>query len=128
MKSRCQDPDNEHFAEYGGRGIEVCANWQTFEGFLSQMGEAPEGLTLERVDVNSSYCASNCKWASRKDQARNRRNNRLLTIAGQTKTCAEWAESVGISRHLLYLRLRRGWDAAKAVFTPSSKGKNGNHD
>lgn len=125
MKSRCQDPDNAHFTDYGGRGVIVCVEWQTFEGFLADMGEAPEELTLERVDVNGPYTVANCRWASRKEQARNRRSNRLLTINGETKTCAEWAESVGISRHLLHMRLRRGWDAAKAVMTPS-KGKS--HD
>lgn len=92
------------------------------------MGEAPDGLTLDRIDVNGAYELTNCRWATRQTQARNRRNNRLLTIDGETKTCVEWAELAGISKELLYIRLRRGWDAAKAVFTPSSKGKNGNHD
>lgn len=118
MKSRCQDTNNVQYPRYGGRGITVCADWQTFEGFFADMGIAAGVLTLERVDVNGDYCKTNCTWVSRKAQARNRRNNRLLTVNGETKTCSEWAETSGISRHLLYSRLKRQWDEAEAVFTP----------
>ena len=125
MKSRCQDPNNAHYFEYGARGIQVCLEWQTFEGFLEQMGEAPDDLTIERIDVNGPYNLTNCRWASRKEQARNRRSNRHLNINGVSKPCSEWAEIAGISRHLLYIRLKRGWNPEDAVFAPS-KGKNHN--
>ena len=124
MKSRCQDPDNAHYKDYGGRGITVCDEWQTFEQFFADMGEAPDGLTLERMDVNGTYCVANCTWASHKEQGRNKRNNRLLTIRGETMPCSAWAERVGISKELLYRRLTvQGLDPETAVFTPVKRRK-----
>lgn len=76
MKARCQDKNHEAYNNYGGRGISVCHKWQKFERFLEDMGEPPKGLTLERVDNEGDYCKDNCKWATYKDQAVNRRRCR----------------------------------------------------
>jgi len=73
MKRRCLNPKNKDFQFYGGRGIEVCETWLEFPNFLADMGEKPEGLTLERIDNDGNYEPRNCKWASQKDQIANRR-------------------------------------------------------
>lgn len=76
MKERCQRPNHHKYPLYGGRGIKVCKQWQTFEGFLADMGERPEGTTIDRIDVNDGYHAGNCRWASAVDQRANRRDSR----------------------------------------------------
>lgn len=77
MIQRCTNASLKSFANYGARGISVCARWRIFENFLSDMGERPAGLTLDRIDVNGNYEPGNCRWATRTVQARNTRANKL---------------------------------------------------
>lgn len=105
MKARCNNPNIKHFKHYGGRGIKVCKQWNKFESFYKDMGEKPEGLTLERIDTNGNYEPSNCKWATWKEQERNRTNNRLITYRGKTQCLAAWAEEKEIVYSALLWRL-----------------------
>ena len=86
MKARCQNPNRSDYERYGGRDIKVCERWQDFANFLADMGEKPEGLTLDRIDNDGNYEPGNCRWATPKEQIQNRREikdrkNQYLFIA-----------------------------------------------
>jgi hypothetical protein len=116
MLQRCTNPKNPRWSRYGGRGICVCAEWlDSFERFQADMGERPEGHSIERVDRNGPYSKENCIWASVKAQARNRDNNRPLTFRGKTQTLAQWAEELRIPYFTIHARLRRGWSIERAL-------------
>lgn len=120
MVSRCTNPRNSRWNDYGGRGIEVCDRWKSFEGFYADMGDCPEGMSLDRVDVNGNYEPQNCRWATPKQQSRNRRDNRFVSWRGQTLTVAEWAEKMGMSKSVVLFRLKK-WgnsDLDKVFLTP----------
>jgi|ERR1035437_10001388 hypothetical protein len=105
MRTRCAHKEHKQYKDYGGRGIKVCARWSRYENFLSDMGEQPKGLTLERKNNNQGYSKSNCVWDTPKAQARNRRSNKLITHNGETMCMSAWAERLGISRETLFRRL-----------------------
>ena len=126
MKRRCQAPTAANYARYGGRGITVCERWRKFEAFFEDMGPRPTpSHTIERIDSNGPYSSDNCRWATPKDQARNRSNNRFVTFQGETKTVVEWSEITGISNHVIYKRLADGWEIGEALTRQSRRGLRG---
>lgn len=122
MIGRCYNPKNSRYESHGRRGITVCDRWKNFENFLSDMGERPsKTYSLDRIDNNGNYTPENCRWATAKQQARNTRRNRNLTIDGRTFCVAEWAEISGIKQDTILARLKSGWDDRDAVFSPLVK-------
>lgn len=115
MKQRCLNVKHKSYAIYGGRGIKICDRWlESFEDFLADMGERPEGMTLDRIDVDGDYTPGNCRWATSETQSNNRTNNRLVEYRGVTQTLAKWARELGISRQALRYRLDHGWSIREA--------------
>lgn len=108
MRQRCLLPTSPNYAFYGGRGIKVCERWAgNFEAFLVDMGEQPHGLSLDRINPNGDYEPSNCRWVSKRDQARNTRRNVYLTHDGVTMILSDWDRAIG-SKDRIGKRLRRG--------------------
>jgi group I intron endonuclease len=105
MRARCNRAAHEQYPRYGGRGIKVCERWSSFANFLADMGERPAMMTLGRVDNGGDYEPGNCRWESLKQQARNRRGNRLITYQGKQYPVAELCEITGLSREKLTYRL-----------------------
>lgn len=118
MRQRCENPNDEHYPDYGARGIRVHERWQLFENFVADMGERPKGTTLDRIRVNGHYEPGNCRWATAQEQNRNKRSSRMVTFEGQTKCVAEWASIYGVSRNIILYRLDAGWTVEKALTTP----------
>lgn len=109
MVERCGNPGHSGFDRYGGAGITICDKWKSFPGFLEDMGERPEGTSLDRINNDLGYSKENCRWASYKQQQRNKRTNVMVTINGETKCVGEWSELSGISFQALRYRIARGW-------------------
>lgn len=124
MRLRCYDTKNNQYADYGGRGITVCDAWRhDFAAFRDAVGLRPSPThTLDRRDNNGDYEPGNVRWATRSEQNRNRRNNRLITWRGETLCMAAWAERVGVDQHVIKIRLRNGWSIEDALTTSVSDG------
>lgn len=128
MKSRCNNPDHPDWDNYGGRGIKVCELWsESFESFLEDMKRRPSSKhSIDRYpDNNGNYEKTNCRWATWDEQARNRRNNHIITFRGETKNLTEWAESCGLTLTALSLRLHKGWTVERALTTKLQVHKRG---
>lgn len=128
MIGRCTHPQNTAFAYYGARGITVCSLWlSSFDAFLEDMGLQPHKHTIDRINNNGNYscgkceqCVSrgwkkNCRWASRLEQQRNTRYNRLISYNGETLCLTEWVEKIDITYDTLRSRLRAGWSDEEAI-------------
>lgn len=119
MMHRCYNPKRRDYHNYGGRGIRVCKRWHSVTNFIADMGERPDGHTLERRDTNSNYSKRSCVWATQKEQQRNRRNNHLVTWRGDTHCLKEWSEILGIPYVCLHLRVvQYGWSIDRAFTQP----------
>jgi len=120
IKSRCLNEKNTEYHNYGGRGIAICDRWNdSFELFLKDMGRRPSSRhSIDRIDNNSGYSPENCRWATSSQQNRNKRNNRILVVNGESKTMTEWAEIFGIRVGTISERLRRGLSHQESVTKP----------
>lgn len=109
MLSRCENPNHADYHNYGGRGITVCERWHSFESFRDDMLPTWQPkLSLDRRENSGNYCPDNCRWITPREQCNNTRYNRTITINGETKTVAQWAEVYQISKHTILSRLNRG--------------------
>ena len=120
MRRRCENPLSQDYPNYGARGIRVCSRWKDFINFLEDMGRRPsKGYSIDRKDNDGNYTPKNCRWASIKQQNRNKRSIHKLTIDGVTKGIADWADESGVHLETIRSRIVRGWtDARKIVFGP----------
>jgi hypothetical protein len=122
IKTRCRRKHHHSYSSYGAKGIDICDLWfDGFEAFLKGVGEAPEPkdqYSLDRIDNTKGYEPGNCRWASTREQARNKRTTDMITYNGQTKCLADWAKELGLVPNSLRSRLRSGWSLEKTLTTP----------
>jgi hypothetical protein len=124
MRARCRNERHRQFKNYGGRGITICERWNEFENFLEDMGSRPSAQhQLERIDNDGNYEPSNCRWATRVEQANNKRTNRFVTIANRTLQLTEWARAAGINKGTLHRRLSRNWPPAQLLKAPQRNSR-----
>lgn len=124
IKQRCNNPNNNRYKDYGGRGISICKEWNdNFKSFYdwayaNGYNENAEygKCTIDRINVNGNYEPNNCRWIDIKTQSNNRRNNHLITYNGEAKTIAEWSRILNIKRTTILERLNKKWEISK-VFT-----------
>lgn len=108
MVRRCTVKGSSGYDKYGGKGITVSDAWRNYANFVSDMGERPAGLTIERIDNTKGYCKENCRWASYHEQARNKSNTKMIAGFGKTMLAHEWAKETGIPRTTLQRCLSKG--------------------
>lgn len=128
-RNRCHNSKAHAFADYGGRGITMCDRWRLGEGalngfecFLADMGLKPSRAhSLDRIDNNKGYEPGNCRWATRQEQMRNTRLNRVITIFGEEATATDWAERAGMDNDVVIARLAAGWKIGRALSQPVRK-------
>ncbi len=104
MRSRCEQPRNSSYGNYGGRGIIVCERWAAFPNFLADMGEKPQGKTIDRINPNGNYEPANCRWATKEVQNNNKRTSVFVTIGDRTLTYSQWARELNVDQSVLRAR------------------------
>lgn len=123
MVSRCHNARDVAFGRYGGRGITVCDRWRSsLENFISDMGNRPPDMDIDRIDNNGNYEPGNCRWVTHKENCRNTRRNRIVTAFGESKPLAAWGDDPRcvVPWSALKWRIDNGWDVERAMTTPSS--------
>jgi len=123
MMGRCYNPNSTSYPNYGAKGITVCKRWHKFELFCLDMGERPSlKHSLDRKKNHIGYRKSNCRWATKKEQARNRTDNHIITIGGVSKPVCEWSEIYGIRSDTIIRRIAKyGYTPSDAVTTKASR-------
>lgn len=127
--ARCENHKVYAFKDYGGRGIRMCERWRnSYEAFLSDMGRKPSPAhSIDRIDVNGHYEPGNCRWATRAEQVRNRRDNVFFTVRGETLCLTDWARRLGCLPSVIRTRLANGWPEDLALLTPARSCKRRPH-
>lgn len=116
IKERCQNRKHVQFRNYGGRGIRLCERWQSFEGFLSDMGERPLAHSIDRIDNDGNYEPGNCRWATDDQQRINKRTTFRVMYCGEVRPLAEVTAALGVNHARVYTRMRRlGWSLERAI-------------
>jgi hypothetical protein len=124
MISRCYKHTTKEFKYYGRRGISVCERWrESFLNFLEDMGKAPAGKSLDRIDNNGNYNKENCRWATKREQSLNRRSNRFITFKNETMTIKEASEKFNYKYGTILSRLRRGFTPEEIFTIPIKRRK-----
>lgn len=119
MKNRCSNPSYCKYHLYGGKGVKVCDRWlESFQNFYDDMGEAPAGMSIDRIDGSGNYEPENCRWATSQQQAENTSRAVLITFNGKTQNRKQWANDIGIGDKTLEGRLKHGWSIEKALTQP----------
>ena len=121
IKQRCHNPDNPRYKDYGGRGITMCERWHTFEHFYADVGDRPDGLSLDRIDNNKGYEPGNVRWTNADTQNKNSRRATMLTYNGKTQCINDWCREIGIAYVTYKRRIRMGWTQINAATTPADK-------
>jgi len=120
MISRCTNPSAQDYGRYGARGVTVCDSWRDFRNFYRDMGDRPEGMSIDRIDNDKGYSPENCRWATVAEQNRNTRRTRLIEIGGVTRCLKDWATEYGINYGTVCNRIvRGGWNPVVALTTPA---------
>jgi hypothetical protein len=130
MNSRAGNLKLAQSSDYVGRGIAVCKEWRSgtpgaFEAFYAYIGPSPgPKYSVDRYPNNDgNYEPGNVRWATRPEQARNKRNNRRIVVNGETRCLTEWCEMLGLDRATFYRRMQYGWSEEDALLTPVRKRK-----
>lgn len=126
IKTRCYNKNTHNYKNYGGRGIVMCDRWlNSFSNFYEDMGDKPSSkYSIDRIDNDKGYSKENCRWASSKDQARNRSNNLILKYNGESMAAFDWCKRLGIRNQTLWIRLNRlGWSLERALTTKNNNKK-----
>lgn len=112
------------YARYGGRGIRVCERWRTFANFFADMSPTYEkGLSIDRIDNDGNYEPGNCRWATDREQQRNKGNNHVIEWRGEARVLADWVDVTGIHESTIRRRLERGWSVERALTAPPRYGR-----
>ena len=120
MRQRCGNKKRPDFDRYGGRGVQVCDRWQSFENFLADMGVKPSKLhSIDRIDFTKGYEPGNCRWADAMTQALNKSDIIVLEYKGERRPLTEWCRELDINPRMVRERLHSGWSIARALETPS---------
>lgn len=126
IKTRCYNKSDHMYKWYGARGITMCDEWRDrFENFQvwAQENGYRYDLTIDRINPDGSYSPENCRWATYKEQENNRRNNRMISCDGVTKTLSQWSDETGINRGTIQYRLNHGWTPEEAIHTKVGANK-----
>lgn len=123
ITQRCSNPNVPSWKHYGGRGITVCERWQDFANFLADMGERPEGLSIERIDNDAGYSPENCVWADQKAQTRNKRDTVFVMIDGVRRPLVALCEEYGVNYQAAWARHKRGKTPLTATVFNTMKRK-----